>query len=98
MERYTEHITRLLRQQEFSSLDEANAFLAGPGGEVAFLPPRTPMEEAQDLVYDAWEAPTKRQRVSLARKALKIFPDCADAYSILADAARTAEEALDLYQ
>jgi hypothetical protein len=26
------------------------------------LPPLTPLQEAQDLIYQAWEAPTKRER------------------------------------
>lgn len=40
--------------------------------------------EAQDLCYDAWETPSANKRKQLARRALKLFPDCADAYVILA--------------
>ena len=53
---------------------------------------------AQELVYDAWEAPTRREAIALAKKALKIYPNCADAYCILAEEARSLEEALELYQ
>ncbi len=48
-------------------------------------------------MYDAWEA-RGPERVRLARKALQISPDCADAHVVLAEeTARTAEEARDLY-
>jgi len=58
---------------------------------------RSPLSRAQDLVYDAWEAPTRRQSVALAKKALKISADCADAYTLLAqEAAKSLEEATEL--
>jgi hypothetical protein len=54
--------------------------------------------EAQQLMYDAWEAPTRQRAVELAQKALSISPDCADAYSFLAEqTAESMEEAIDLY-
>jgi tetratricopeptide (TPR) repeat protein len=57
------------------------------------------VDAAQDVMYDAWDAPTKRRRVALARKALAISPHCADAYVLLAEeTARSASEALDLYR
>jgi tetratricopeptide (TPR) repeat protein len=56
------------------------------------------VEEAQELMYDAWESPSPRERVRLARRALKISPDCADAHVLLAqETARTAQQARDLY-
>jgi tetratricopeptide (TPR) repeat protein len=58
---------------------------------------REAIEKAQDLIYDAWERATARSRIALARKALAITPLCADAYSILAEEARSVEEARDLY-
>ncbi len=58
---------------------------------------RTDLENAQDLVYEAWER-TGVERVRLAEKALSTSPDCADAYTILAEeTARSIEEARDLY-
>jgi hypothetical protein len=61
--------------------------------------PRTPLEQAQQLIYEAWEAPSGRRRVQLAREALKLSPDRADAYVLLAEeAARSLEEARDLYE
>ena len=58
-----------------------------------------PLERAQDLAWDAWDAPTRRKRVSLAKKALAISPLCADAYVLLAlNEARTLEDELALYR
>jgi len=39
---------------------------------------------AQQLIYDAWESDEKEAR-KLAKKALKLWPDCADAYNVLGD-------------
>ncbi len=57
------------------------------------------LDAAQEVMYDAWEAASKQQRVTLARKALTISPLCADAYVLLAEeTARTVSEALDIYR
>jgi hypothetical protein len=42
---------------------------------------------AEDLIYEAWQVAGER-RVSLARKALALWPDCADGYVLLAQASR----------
>ena len=48
-------------------------------------------------MYEAWEA-RGPQRVALARKALEISPDCADAYVLLAEeTSRSPQEACELY-
>lgn len=54
------------------------------------------LEQAQMLVFDAWEAPTPAKAQALARKALNISMDCADAYALLASFAKTDAEALSL--
>lgn len=60
---------------------------------------RTAVDEAQMIIYDAWESDDPRERVSLARKALLVSADCADAYVLLAEeSARTLEEAIDLFR
>jgi tetratricopeptide (TPR) repeat protein len=57
------------------------------------------LDRAQELVYKAWEAGTAKQRVSLAKKALKISPLCADAYVLLAEHAERGSDAqLELWQ
>lgn len=56
------------------------------------------LAQAQDVMYDAFEASTRKQRVTLARKALTISPLCADAYVMLAEeAAVTVEECHAFY-
>lgn len=47
------------------------------------------LDEAQQLIYDAWEAPSRQRTTKLARQALDLSPDCADAYLLLADLAST---------
>lgn len=56
----------------------------------------TPLERAQDLVDRAVEA-RGRRRLQLARRALELSADCADAYVLLAEAAPGPAEARDLY-
>lgn len=54
---------------------------------------------AQELIYDAWETDNKKRRIKMAKEALSIFPDCADAYNILAqDAAKSLQESEGYYR
>jgi tetratricopeptide (TPR) repeat protein len=62
-------------------------------------PPDTALEEAQDLIYDAWDSGDPRREIALAKRALRISPLCADAYVILArEAPRGSEKQLDLWR
>ncbi len=99
MEQQMQAISRLLAEQDFSSLDEANAFLQQHlvGGQPLAAAPATPLEEAQALIYQALEL-TGARRADLARRALERSPDCADAYVLLAEAARDPQEARRLYE
>ncbi len=57
------------------------------------------VDEAQDIMYDAWDAPTRQRAVTLAKKALAISPDCADTYVLLArETAKSLDEETDLYR
>lgn len=96
-----------------SGLEKKTA-LKRPGADIIPFPPkpfegtvfgkfgggnRRAVNMAQEVVYDAWEAPTKKRRIALARKALGISPDCADAYLILAGTeAASVEDAINLYR
>ncbi len=61
--------------------------------------PDDALNEAQGLIYDAWEADETRRAVALARRAIKITPLCADAYVLLAQLASTSlEEEKRLYE
>jgi len=100
MERAFQEIARALEDKEFASDDELNAYLRemrASGGPPA-RKKRTVIEEAQDVMYDAWEAEGKK-RIKLAREALSISEDCADAYVLLAEeSAKSVEEARELYE
>ncbi|MBA3947590.1 MAG: hypothetical protein H0X37_23920 [Herpetosiphonaceae bacterium] len=99
MEKQLADVTKLLSSQDFNTVDEANTFLqqALAGGQVPSVPPATPLEQAQELMYQAWGT-TGRRRVKLAREALSLSPDCADAYVLLAEeTSKTPEDALELY-
>jgi tetratricopeptide (TPR) repeat protein len=104
MEKVSQDLGRLLAEREFGSIEEANAFLENMlregGGKLPSAPaPTTPLERAQDLIYEAFETESPRKRVQLAKKALKVSPDCADAYVLLAEEdAESLEEARELYQ
>jgi tetratricopeptide (TPR) repeat protein len=56
----------------------------------------TPREKADDLMDQACDA-RGRRAVLLARQALEVWPDCAEAYSLLANRAFEPETALTLY-
>ena len=104
MERMTSRIGRILEEQDFETIDEANAFLnryiSGGGGTLEDAPPpATPLESAQELIYDAFESDDPLIRVELAEEALQISEECADAYVLLAEeSAEDAEEARELYE
>jgi tetratricopeptide (TPR) repeat protein len=68
------------------------------GGLGAGADPNAPQARAQDLMYEAFEKHDSRRKTKLARQALELWPDCADAYVLLAEHARTRKEALELYQ
>ena len=58
-----------------------------------------PLDEAQQIMYEAWEAPTRERAVAMAKKALSVSADCADAYNLLAEeSATTLEEVVELYR
>ena len=48
-----------------------------------------------DLMYEAFESHDPMERVELAKKALEICPDCADAYVLLAEHTKNRKEALE---
>jgi tetratricopeptide (TPR) repeat protein len=72
--------------------------LAAIGGGAAHYAADEALFQAQDLMYEAFEAQGAR-RVALARDALAISPDCADAYLLLAEeTASSVEEARELLE
>jgi tetratricopeptide (TPR) repeat protein len=71
--------------------DVARSFHGSAGDE-------TPLDRAQSLMYRAFDEPSDERRVELAREALAISPDCADAYGLLADQSRNRKEELRLWE
>jgi tetratricopeptide (TPR) repeat protein len=104
-ERASVRMARLFADQSFESLDEANAAiqraeadgLLEKDAEAAAGRSLTPLEQAQELAYDAMDA-TGRMKIKLARRALATSQDCADAYMILGEASALPQEAHDWYQ
>ena len=89
----------LLSKQQFDSTEDIKAFLSDIVAKGNPLPHRaeTALERAQDIIYDAWETTSSAEQVRLAKKALQLSPDCADAYVILAEkSAHSLEEAAAL--
>ncbi len=98
LEKEIQELGKQLRGKEFEFMEEAQAFLeelaaSGEGLQPIPSEPSTPLEKAQDLIYEAFESGNSRKRIQLAKKALKSSPDCADAYVLLAE-----EQAGDLHE
>jgi tetratricopeptide (TPR) repeat protein len=99
MEQAMAELQKRIAAGELPASGEFNIYDLLPSGGDLAPAARTPLEQAQQLMYEAWESPPGRRRVQLAREALKLTPDCADAYVLLAEeAARGPEEARDLYE
>jgi len=58
----------------------------------------TPLSKAQDLIDKAVESHDPMTRVELAKKALELSPDCADAYVLLAEQTKSRREVLELFK
>ena len=58
----------------------------------------SPVDAAQQTMYEAFDEPNTHRRMALARKALEVSPDCADAYVLLAEHTRSLPEKLELYE
>ncbi|MBI5624343.1 MAG: SEC-C domain-containing protein [Elusimicrobia bacterium] len=101
MEKISFNLSRHLEDQKFESPEEMSRFLheSQEKGELDKTPaPRSAGEAAQNLMYQAFEEPSVLRRIKLARRALQISPDCADAYNLLAEeTAGSLVEARDLY-
>jgi hypothetical protein len=95
-ERVLQEALAEIQGENFETIDEINEFLnkklmnPTPKKE-----PKSNKERAGQLVYDAMEV-VGQQRDKLAQEALKLDPNCVDAYVILAENADTDEEAMML--
>lgn len=101
MEKITSDLLRLLENKNFKSEEDLKSFLDSIdiNKKIPNMPPKSAVEFAQDIMYDAWDAGSRNERIKLAKEALSVSPDCADAYNLLAEEkARTLEESKELYQ
>jgi tetratricopeptide (TPR) repeat protein len=101
MERATAEISRAFAQMSFEDLDDVNTTLRDrfSGVRLDDLPSTasTPLEQAQDLIYEAMDARGRRQ-LQLIRRALDLSPDCADAYVLLAERSSDPGEQRSYYE
>jgi tetratricopeptide (TPR) repeat protein len=103
MDRLHAAVSRALAGRDLNSPEEINQFLQEQLDAGAFEWDKlgtgqdaTPLEQAQELFYKALDAPSRGMRVKMARQALAISEDCADAWILLAeDAANTRTERED---
>lgn len=80
-------------QNMLSLLAEDNVIKLPEGGNKL-----SKKDKAQDLIYDAWDEPSPKKRIRMANQALELYPDCADAYNLLAEtAAGSYNEMADYY-
>jgi len=101
MERATAEISRALAQMSFEDLDDVNKTLRDRFAGISLddLPSTatTPLDQAQDLIYEAMDARGRRQ-LQLIRRALELSPDCADAYVLLSERSSDPGEQRSYYE
>lgn len=93
IEKDLREIQKILAEQEFDSIEEANDFItnmlnSGNGFENTSTSPR---DIAQDLLYDARDVQGIKRR-KLIEEALTIYPNSPDAYLLLAEEANSGLE------
>lgn len=98
-EREMARIHALLAEQNFETMEEANAFLQQNLNKKPSAPrTQSKEEQAADLLYSAWDEQNPQRRIKLAQDALKLQPESGDAYNILAECATSPKEVLYLYK
>jgi tetratricopeptide (TPR) repeat protein len=93
-------LTSIFGGRDFLSDAELDAFLDDKiaNGEIPPSAALDPLDEAQSLIYEAWNS-EGAQKVRLAQRALELSEDCADAYVILAEHdAKDTKQSLEYYQ
>ena len=92
IERQISGLQKIMKIRQFATMEEAQKYvLSFKGAPVPELGgPRSSAESAQEIIYQAYEKSDPKERVRMAYSALRVYPDCADAYNLLAE-----DEALD---
>lgn len=100
MEQMHAQMDRFLAGKDFKSMDDVNAAIArefmGKKLDPSRFPARTDLEKAQDLCFQAFDS-IGRRKLQLAREAMKVCPDCADAYVLIAEWTSDINKAVELF-
>lgn len=99
MEKAMRRMFQAAEEKGLQSPEEISRFLNEEFSEVDLEKPasQTPLDQAQDLVDQAYEV-VGRRKIQLARQAIALCPDCADAYVLLAERTADRAKACDLYR
>jgi tetratricopeptide (TPR) repeat protein len=99
--RSTEHVLLDLQAavalQDFAEPSQIDAFVASLGGRVPHVPAAAPREHAAEKYREALDAQDRR-RIKLAREAIALWPDFADAWVLLAEDMPDTARALELWR
>ncbi len=89
---------KLMKEQEFKTIEEANDFLkkANETDAINRFKPDSAEDQAQFLAYDAFSKDGAERR-NMAMQALVISENCPDAYVILAEMERDNNKKIELY-
>lgn len=100
LERTMRRMWRLLQGRTINDIDKlaADVEKAMKDPEAAPGPETDPMWQAQELLWSAYEVDDPEEAARLAREALAIYPDSADAYIILARQAESLGKSIQLLE
>ena len=96
MKSFMTDINRLLARQNFKDEKEMQAFLDNLTGKPLSALPKMELsdeEQAEDLVFEAYELTSSKAKKNI-EKALKLNPNCIEAYEYLASREKTLEKVL----
>ncbi|HNS22618.1 MAG TPA: tetratricopeptide repeat protein [Sedimentisphaerales bacterium] len=98
MDRIAAHIERMMKGKDFKTREEYEAFIQANflGKRIEEFVPHTPLEEAQDIVFRAYSVKGRKQ-IHMARKALAVDPNCADAYILLGERTPVRDKQIEYY-
>jgi len=101
LEQLQKRIAKDLEEKNFGSLEEANKYIQENyiGKEINLDHKKSSSKDkAQDLIYEAWDCDDPDEAIRLAKKAIKLDENCADAYNLLAEySADSPMESLEFY-
>ncbi|MCK4665179.1 hypothetical protein KAU33_00420 [Candidatus Dependentiae bacterium] len=99
-ERLSWNMQIILKEKEFTDINQANEYLQNfIGKEISNFENMAPRDKAQNLIYDAFESDSNAEKIKLAKQALEIYPDTADAYVLLAENSdEKIESVIELYR